>query len=182
MGVFPSGQRGQTVNLLSSTSVVRIHPLPPKQKKTPNRVSFLFCLSVCLRTPNASFRFLLFSTIRLCPLRKQNADCFSRQEKCRSSPANSSGYESTRSHQNKERHPTGCLFCFDLSVCLRPPMQLFGFASLYFRFMPTEKAKCRLFKSARKVQEFACELQWLRIHPLPPKQKPTQTGRFFCFV
>ena len=27
---FPSGQRGQTVNLLSTTSVVRIHPLPPK--------------------------------------------------------------------------------------------------------------------------------------------------------
>ena len=31
MGVFPSGQRGQTVNLLSSTSVVRIHPLPPEK-------------------------------------------------------------------------------------------------------------------------------------------------------
>ena len=30
VGVFPSGQRGQTVNLLSTTSVVRIHPLPPK--------------------------------------------------------------------------------------------------------------------------------------------------------
>ncbi len=30
MGAFPSGQRGQTVNLLSLTSVVRIHPLPPK--------------------------------------------------------------------------------------------------------------------------------------------------------
>ncbi len=29
-GAFPSGQRGQTVNLLSVTSVVRIHPLPPK--------------------------------------------------------------------------------------------------------------------------------------------------------
>ena len=28
--MFPSGQRGQTVNLLSTTSVVRIHPLPPK--------------------------------------------------------------------------------------------------------------------------------------------------------
>ena len=28
MGEFPSGQRGQTVNLLSLTSVVRIH-LPP---------------------------------------------------------------------------------------------------------------------------------------------------------
>ncbi len=42
MGVFPSGQRGQTVNLLSSTSVVRIHPLPPKQK-TDQKVGFLFC-------------------------------------------------------------------------------------------------------------------------------------------
>ena len=32
MGEFPSGQRGQTVNLLSTTSVVRIH-LPPPTKK-----------------------------------------------------------------------------------------------------------------------------------------------------
>ena len=31
---FPSGQREQTVNLLSVTSVVRIHPLPPR--KAPN--------------------------------------------------------------------------------------------------------------------------------------------------
>ncbi len=29
MGEFPSGQRGQTVNLLAMPSVVRIHPLPP---------------------------------------------------------------------------------------------------------------------------------------------------------
>ena len=29
MGEFPSGQRGQTVNLLSTTSVVRIHSPPP---------------------------------------------------------------------------------------------------------------------------------------------------------
>ena len=29
MGAFPSGQRGQTVNLLRFASVVRIHPLPP---------------------------------------------------------------------------------------------------------------------------------------------------------
>ena len=28
-GEFPSGQRGQTVNLLLHASVVRIHPLPP---------------------------------------------------------------------------------------------------------------------------------------------------------
>ena len=33
MGEFPSGQRGQTVNLLLSASVVRIHPLPPKKNK-----------------------------------------------------------------------------------------------------------------------------------------------------
>ena len=31
MGEFPSGQRGQTVNLLSLTSMVRIH-LPPPSK------------------------------------------------------------------------------------------------------------------------------------------------------
>ena len=35
MGDFPSGQRGQTVNLLSLTSVVRIHLPPPK-----NRLAF----------------------------------------------------------------------------------------------------------------------------------------------
>ena len=29
MGEFPSGQRGQTVNLLLSASMVRIHLLPP---------------------------------------------------------------------------------------------------------------------------------------------------------
>ena len=28
---FPSGQRGQTVNLLRFASVVRIHPLPPSE-------------------------------------------------------------------------------------------------------------------------------------------------------
>ena len=35
MGVFPSGQWGQTVNLLLNASVVRIHPRPPNQKN-PN--------------------------------------------------------------------------------------------------------------------------------------------------
>ena len=41
MGAFPSGQRGQTVNLLSLTSVVRIHPLPPTKKVL--RKKYLFC-------------------------------------------------------------------------------------------------------------------------------------------
>jgi hypothetical protein len=31
MEEFPSGQRGQTVNLLSLTSMVRIHPPPPQK-------------------------------------------------------------------------------------------------------------------------------------------------------
>lgn len=31
MGVFPSGQRGQTVNLLAMPTVVRIHPPPPNK-------------------------------------------------------------------------------------------------------------------------------------------------------
>ncbi len=35
MGEFPSGQRGQTVNLLRFASVVRIHLLPPNQNN-PN--------------------------------------------------------------------------------------------------------------------------------------------------
>ena len=35
MGEFPSGQRGQTVNLLLIASVVRIH-LPPPNIRNPN--------------------------------------------------------------------------------------------------------------------------------------------------
>ena len=46
MGVFPSGQRGQTVNLLSLTSVVRIHPLPPKKSTCENKsIFFIHCES-----------------------------------------------------------------------------------------------------------------------------------------
>ena len=48
MGDFPSGQRGQTVNLLSVTSVVRIHHPPPKHKALePQQVDgFLFCVFI----------------------------------------------------------------------------------------------------------------------------------------
>ena len=49
MGVFPSGQRGQTVNLLSTTSVVRIHPLPPNKNESYDTIGIatfvLFFLS-----------------------------------------------------------------------------------------------------------------------------------------
>ncbi len=41
MGEFPSGQRGQTVNLLSVTSVVRIHLPPPKTPDFSRNQAFL---------------------------------------------------------------------------------------------------------------------------------------------
>ncbi len=45
MGEFPSGQRGQTVNLLASPSMVRIRPLPPKTKPSPYPgEGFVFCV------------------------------------------------------------------------------------------------------------------------------------------
>ena len=42
MGDFPSGQRGQTVNLLAMPSVVRIHHPPPKSR-LQKRSAFYFC-------------------------------------------------------------------------------------------------------------------------------------------
>ena len=45
MGVFPSGQWGQTGNLLLSASVVRIHPRPPRTPVSNGYRSFCF---ICL--------------------------------------------------------------------------------------------------------------------------------------
>ncbi len=42
-GDFPSGQRGQTVNLLSLTSVVRIHHPPPKNSIALRCCFFIHC-------------------------------------------------------------------------------------------------------------------------------------------
>ena len=48
MEEFPSGQRGQTVNLLSVTSMVRIHPPPPGY--VPDFiVGHIFCFYADLR-------------------------------------------------------------------------------------------------------------------------------------
>ena len=58
LGGFPSGQRGQTVNLLRFASVVRIHPLPPNKKDLLRQV--FFCLvdwSVPLREHEAAFGY-----------------------------------------------------------------------------------------------------------------------------
>ena len=43
MGAFPSGQRGQTVNLLLNASVVRIHQLPPKGCDKNVVIAFFLC-------------------------------------------------------------------------------------------------------------------------------------------
>ena len=42
MGEFPSGQRGQTVNLLRFASMVRIRP-PPPEKDQHFQVLVFFC-------------------------------------------------------------------------------------------------------------------------------------------
>ena len=47
MGDFPSGQRGQTVNLLAKPSVVRIHHLPPNQRVPSVRLVLFNFLLIC---------------------------------------------------------------------------------------------------------------------------------------
>ena len=42
MGEFPSGQRGQTVNLLRIASMVRIRPPPPQKNHYPMDSGFLW--------------------------------------------------------------------------------------------------------------------------------------------
>ena len=50
MGRFQSGQMDQTVNLTSSTSVVRIHLCPPQKGHTKRYVLFV-CAGCLLETP-----------------------------------------------------------------------------------------------------------------------------------
>ena len=65
MGEFPSGQRGQTVNLLSSTSVVRIHPLPPEKPTCRNKS--VFQLNPPVRAGGLLLRAVKHS-LRLCEI------------------------------------------------------------------------------------------------------------------
>ena len=60
LGVFPSGQRGQTVNLLRFASVVRIHPRPPN-KAVSKDAAFLFYVEFLIEKPpdtQAAFTYL----------------------------------------------------------------------------------------------------------------------------
>ena len=64
MGRFPSGQREQTVNLPSTTSVVRIHPCPPKIRVFLWEDSYFFlliknyCCKIILESGDFMFDFL----------------------------------------------------------------------------------------------------------------------------
>ena len=51
MGEFPSGQRGQTVNLLAPPSVVRIHLPPFKTRNQIQRIWFFVLRERCMRPP-----------------------------------------------------------------------------------------------------------------------------------
>ena len=67
MGRFPSGQREQTVNLPSTTSMVRIHPCPPeKDDCESNRLfSFIRLAASCIAL---QFYCALHSVIRFASL------------------------------------------------------------------------------------------------------------------
>ena len=64
MGAFPSGQWGQTVNLLLNASVVRIHQLPPKGCDKNVVTAFFLCYIAenrHLRRPIFKVRFTVLS-------------------------------------------------------------------------------------------------------------------------
>ena len=71
MGDFPSGQRGQTVNLLAMPSVVRIHHPPPKHLISSGIRCFSYFFSNSVRMKNSlANREQLHSTIGMmsqCP-------------------------------------------------------------------------------------------------------------------
>ena len=67
MGEFPSGQRGQTVNLLSLTSLVRIQLPPPNKNTDPRGRYFYLSRELQLRTRTFAFtRKCLLVRIPLC--------------------------------------------------------------------------------------------------------------------
>ena len=107
MGDFPSGQRGQTVNLLSLTSVVRIHHPPPTQKDTYG------CPFVLVGDGRP------FGTHENCKKRNRGqrqgiALAILCTKRTRKAWARSCGHESTRKEIFTELGgtPTGVLFCW----------------------------------------------------------------------
>ena len=63
---YPSGQRGQTVNLLAMPTMVRIHPPPPRRSKVRFAPTSFFAFGKKRRHPSASLP--LFSKANPLPL------------------------------------------------------------------------------------------------------------------
>ena len=105
MGGFPSGQRGQTVNLLSTTSVVRIHHLPPKERV---QICTLFCFTLKIENRSSGFESRLLAT---CWMHVATGVAFPQKS------------ESTTSHQETEYRKMLC-FCFGRKSCRRKLLSL----------------------------------------------------------
>ena len=100
MGAFPSGQWGQTVNLLLNASVVRIHQLPPKGCDKNVVTAFFLCYIAenrHLRRPIFKARFTVlsnrFRAVVLFCLRHREAAYSARQDRERQLlPADAGGH------------------------------------------------------------------------------------------
>ena len=104
VGEFPSGQRGQTVNLLSMTSMVRIHPLPPI-KKAPDGC-FFYWSDGCFEESSGSSKQPQ-DRVRHCGLPESAARRFCRNGSEPSAQTESAPYPSS---PTKQERPTfmGC--------------------------------------------------------------------------
>ena len=101
MGEFPSGQRGQTVNLLSLTSLVRIQ-LPPPNKKDTKRCPF------CLPAKLFETGFALFVRTKSS---KQNRKALVRSFRRKASRSENPACESKLTFYNaRSTHESGCFF------------------------------------------------------------------------
>lgn len=140
---FPSGQREQTVNLSSMTSVVRIHHLPPKQR-TYRKRCVLFVLPVGI----AASRFGYCTPL---PLLRSSPNL--------SKPPNASRKENEKipSVTGRNRFPEGILhYIFRFATTRRP--------GAYFSHFPLIRRAAK--QIARHIQSPTMAIQ-MPIAPMP---------------
>ena len=130
MGVFPSGQWGQTVNLLLSASVVRIHPRPPRTPVCNGYRSFCFiCLEKgmqgWIRTATATTAASGRNREELLGLRPAGCACRPRHDAAAGSrdPGSFSARlaQSTRAHQKTATYQNTLRFLFIAVIFLLCP-------------------------------------------------------------
>lgn len=140
---FPSGQREQTVNLSSMTSVVRIHHLPPNTR-TYRKRCVLFVLSIDIILNCHGYCAILFcSKSSQNPAKPQNA---SRKEN-----------EKTPSVTSRNRFPEGILhYIFRFATTRRP--------GAYFSHFPLIRRAAK--QIARHIQSPTMAIQ-MPIAPMP---------------